>query len=106
MSTSAPIGCETPSDVNSFTGRTLPMTYMTLKLARRAVIGIIAMIVLLLGVVMLVLPGPALLVIPAGLAILATEFPWARKWLHVARAKAHETLSRSYWRGNNRERNR
>ncbi|MGH8593212.1 MAG: PGPGW domain-containing protein [Gammaproteobacteria bacterium] len=74
-----------------------------LKLARRAAICIIGTIVLLLGVVMLVLPGPALLVIPAGLAILAMEFPWARKWLHVARAKAHETLSRSYRRGGNRK---
>lgn len=45
---------------------------------------------------MLVLPGPALLVIPAGLAILAVEFAWARKWLRVVRAKAHEALSGSY----------
>ncbi len=73
------------------------MPSMTLKLARRAAICIIGTIVLLLGVAMLVLPGPAFLVIPAGLAILAMEFPWARKWLH----KAHETLSRSYWRGGN-----
>lgn len=33
------------------------------------------------GVAMIVLPGPALLVIPAGLAILATEFPWAKRAL-------------------------
>jgi tellurite resistance protein TerC len=76
---------------------------MNLKLARRAAICIIGTSVLLVGVVMLVLPGPALLVIPAGLAILAMEFPLARKWLHVARAKAHETLSRSYRRGRNRK---
>jgi hypothetical protein len=35
----------------------------------------------LAGVVMLVTPGPALVVIPIGLAILATEFPWAKKWM-------------------------
>ncbi len=34
-----------------------------------------------IGVAMLVLPGPALIVIPAGLAILATEFVWAKKSL-------------------------
>jgi tellurite resistance protein TerC len=34
---------------------------------------------------MLVLPGPAIIVIPAGLAILATEFAWARRLLHRAR---------------------
>lgn len=42
--------------------------------------------VLLLGVAMIVLPGPAFIVIPAGLAILAIEFAWARRWLRSARA--------------------
>jgi tellurite resistance protein TerC len=40
---------------------------------------------LIIGVAMLVLPGPALVLIPLGLAILATEFRWARKWLSTAR---------------------
>ena len=43
---------------------------------------------LLVGLAMLVLPGPALLVIPAALAILAIEFVWARRWL----AWLHERL--------------
>lgn len=38
-------------------------------------------IVLLAGVVMLVVPGPALLVIPIGLAMLSLEFAWAGKVL-------------------------
>jgi len=42
--------------------------------------------VLALGIAMLLLPGPAFLVIPAGLAILAIEFAWARRWLRSARA--------------------
>ena len=37
--------------------------------------------VVLIGIALLVLPGPAIVVIPAGLAILATEFLWARRWL-------------------------
>ncbi|MFH0340799.1 MAG: PGPGW domain-containing protein [Chromatiales bacterium] len=74
---------------------------MTLKLARRVAICVIGTTVLLLGVVMLVLPGPAVLVIPAGLTILAVEFAWARKWLRIVRAKTHEALSGSYWRGGN-----
>lgn len=37
--------------------------------------------VLGVGIAMIVLPGPAMIVIPAGLAILATEFVWARKSL-------------------------
>jgi len=34
---------------------------------------------------MIVLPGPALLVIPVGLSILATEFPWAKRYLRRCR---------------------
>jgi hypothetical protein len=42
--------------------------------------------VLALGIALIVLPGPAFIVIPAGLAILAIEFAWARRWLRSARA--------------------
>jgi hypothetical protein len=42
------------------------------------VILIIGVSVLLIGAAMIFLPGPAIIVIPAGLAILATEFGWAR----------------------------
>ncbi len=55
--------------------------HLTYKLARRIVIGIIGSSVVLLGVIMLVTPGPAVVVIPAGLAILGLEFAWARRWL-------------------------
>jgi tellurite resistance protein TerC len=52
---------------------------------RKLVIGIIGGTVLLIGVALIVLPGPAFIVIPIGLAILATEFAWAASAL--ARAK-------------------
>jgi uncharacterized protein (TIGR02611 family) len=54
-------------------------------LVQKVIVGIIGGIVLLIGILMIFLPGPALLVIPAGLAILATEFTWARRWLHKGR---------------------
>jgi len=44
--------------------------------------------VLIAGLAMLVLPGPGLVVVMAGLAILATEFAWAERRLHQARAHA------------------
>ena len=53
---------------------------------RKLVIAIIGGTVLLIGVALIVLPGPAFIVIPIGLAILATEFGWARSM--VDRAKA------------------
>ena len=40
---------------------------------------------MIIGVAMIVLPGPAVVVIPLGLAILGTEFLWARLWLRRAR---------------------
>lgn len=51
------------------------------RLARRLVIALIGGTLVLLGLIMFVTPGPALLVIPVGLAILSLEFAWARHWL-------------------------
>jgi hypothetical protein len=48
---------------------------------RQLFILLIGLTVLLLGIVMIVLPGPSVLVIPLGLAILGIEFAWARRWL-------------------------
>ena len=55
--------------------------HLTYKAARRIIIGGVGVTVLAIGVVMLVTPGPALIVIPVGLAILSIEFTWARAWL-------------------------
>ena len=51
------------------------------KWARRVVVLVVGPTVLLAGIVMIDTPGPAVVVIPAGLAILAIEFVWARRWL-------------------------
>jgi tellurite resistance protein TerC len=69
--------------------------------ARRAAILVVGSSVLLIGVAMIVLPGPALLVIPLGLAILAVEFAWARRWLVRVRrrlAQAKDSIGRSLGR--------
>lgn len=55
---------------------------------RRIAIAIAGGAVLLVGIAMIVLPGPAIVMIPAGLAILGLEFAWARRWLKKAREKA------------------
>jgi tellurite resistance protein TerC len=52
---------------------------------RRVIVFLAGGVVLTIGLVLLVLPGPAIVFIPLGLAILATEFRWARKWLSTAR---------------------
>ena len=52
---------------------------------RRVIVAVIGFTVILIGVAMIVLPGPAIVVIPLGLAILATEFVWARRVLKKAK---------------------
>lgn len=54
-------------------------------LSRRVAVAISGTLVLLVGIFMIVGPGPAVVVIPAGLAILATEFEWARRLLERLR---------------------
>jgi tellurite resistance protein TerC len=61
---------------------------MTLRFVRRIIVAVVGGTVLVIGLAMIVLPGPATVVIPAGLAILATEFVWARKWLNRAKEMA------------------
>jgi tellurite resistance protein TerC len=61
-----------------------------LRHAKRIAILIVGMTVLLFGIALIVLPGPAVVVIPIGLAILATEFAWARHWLNVMRESAEK----------------
>lgn len=66
---------------------------MTINLTwlRRGVVTVVGFTVLSVGIAMMVLPGPAVVVIPLGLAILATEFVWARRLLDRART----TLARN-----------
>jgi tellurite resistance protein TerC len=49
------------------------------------VIAVIGTTVLLLGLALIILPGPAFVVIPVGLAILASEFAWARRVIRRGR---------------------
>jgi len=64
--------------------------HFTYKAARRVVIAVVGVTVLVIGVVMIVAPGPAFVLIPVGLAILSIEFAFARRWLK----KLRETISR------------
>jgi len=65
-----------------------------MKAVRRIVVAVVGGTVLAIGIAMAVLPGPAFIVIPAGLAILGLEFAWARRWLHKARGMVRNTFKR------------
>ncbi|TKJ41841.1 hypothetical protein CEE37_04540 [candidate division LCP-89 bacterium B3_LCP] len=56
-----------------------------IKLARKIIIAVIGLTIVLIGIIMLVTPGPAIIVIPLGLAVLATEFVWAKRILRRVR---------------------
>jgi uncharacterized protein (TIGR02611 family) len=59
-----------------------------LRQIRRVAVLVAGTTVLIVGLVMLVAPGPAFVVIPLGLAILATEFQWARRALRELHRRA------------------
>lgn len=64
------------------------MLNVAYRLARRIAITIVGFTVLGIGIAMIVLPGPAIIVIPIGLGILGLEFAWARRWLKAVKEKA------------------
>lgn len=65
---------------------------MIFRTARQVVVAVIGGTVVLFGIALLVLPGPAFIVIPAGMAILATEFAWARRVLKRMKDQASSMI--------------
>lgn len=59
----------------------------TQKQAKRLIVIVVGYTILLLGVAMILLPGPAFIMIPLGLGILATEFVWAKTLLNKFKEK-------------------
>lgn len=61
-----------------------------MQLFKRFAVTIVGVALLLLGAALMVLPGPGILVIVGGLALLATEYVWARRMLKTAQAQAEK----------------
>jgi len=66
---------------------------ITYRWARRIAVAVVGGTILLLGIALLVLPGPALLVIPVGLAVLGAEFAWARQWLRKVKDGSNSLIN-------------
>jgi uncharacterized protein (TIGR02611 family) len=64
-----------------------PTILKTIKQAKKLIIIVVGFTVLLMGIAMIVLPGPAVLFIPLGLGILASELIWARRILNKIKSK-------------------
>ncbi|MEJ2515350.1 MAG: PGPGW domain-containing protein [Gammaproteobacteria bacterium] len=58
---------------------------LTVRQARRLIVAVVGTTVLLFGIALVFLPGPAFVVIPFGLGILGLEFAWARRLLKRVR---------------------
>jgi len=84
--------------VDTMAVATLTMAY---RHARRLLVLTVGLTVVALGVVMVVTPGPAIIVIPLGLAILGTEFFWAKRLLVRFRRKMRDVAEKGkeVWSG-------
>jgi uncharacterized protein (TIGR02611 family) len=83
--------------------RTLDLAAQGIRHARRLIVLVIGLTVLAIGIALIVLPGPAFIVIPIGLAILGTEFVWARRLLQRLKDAGSGLVSRA--RGGNHQGN-
>ncbi|HEV8066315.1 MAG TPA: PGPGW domain-containing protein [Planctomycetaceae bacterium] len=66
-----------------------------LRLVWRLGVLVVGTILLVAGVIMIVTPGPAIVLIPLSLGVLATEFPWARTVLRKARPMIDRMVERA-----------
>lgn len=62
----------------------------SLKQARRILVAVVGATLLLIGLALLVLPGPGLVVLIVALGLLSLEFAWARIWLKRVKDKARD----------------
>lgn len=87
-------GRDTIALLSPLAGEMGELAVASYRQARRAVILVMGSSVLLIGIAMIVLPGPAILVVPLGLSILGIEFAWARQWLARVRESLDDAKSR------------
>ena len=71
----------------------------SLAVAKRIVRIVFGFTLLALGAAMLILPGPGWLTIALGLALLATEYVWARRLLDRIKKTAQDVKTRVTGRG-------
>ncbi len=68
---------------------------VVLRNGKRAAVLALGLVLVAAGLVLLALPGPGLLLIIAGLAVLASEFAWAEHLLDRAKEQAGKAKDRA-----------
>ncbi len=66
----------------------------TFGVVRRLVVALLGVVIILIGVVLLFIPGPGTVVIIAGLAVLGSEFERPRRWVQSLRERARRAMNR------------
>ena len=56
----------------------------------RVLVTVVGFALIAVGIVLLVLPGPGILVVIAGFAVLATQYAWARTALEETKRRASQ----------------
>jgi len=69
---------------------------MTLAKIKRIIVSVVGFTVLILGIFLLVFPGPAFIIIPVGLAILASEYTWAKNLLEKVKKIIKKSSKEKY----------
>ena len=65
------------------------------RLLRRIAVTVVGTVILVVGIVLLVAPGPGLLVIVLALIVFAAEYEWARRHLASVRARARSAADKA-----------
>lgn len=65
---------------------------------RKMIVAVIGTTLVLFGLALVVLPGPAVVVVPLGLALLATEFAWARRLIRRGGVAWGKARRGQFWR--------
>jgi uncharacterized protein (TIGR02611 family) len=71
-------------------------------MVRKVLVTVLGGVIFVAGVVMIVTPGPAFVLIPVGLLLLASEFKWAERWTQKMLDGMHKVRVR--WRAWRRRR--
>jgi tellurite resistance protein TerC len=90
------IGRDTAALRSPLRGELQALAVRTMRQARRATALLVGSAVVLVGIAMIALPGPELVVIPAGLLIMSLQFAWAARWLSRVRARLNGLRGRNH----------
>jgi uncharacterized protein (TIGR02611 family) len=71
------------------------MRAKTISVMRKLVVGIVGFPLLLLGIVLIPLPGPGLIISFLALLILSIEFKWTRRYLNRIKHEFRQILARA-----------